>query len=231
MNTESVNTTLPTLELADQCWNRIGVMGDSSCLELRKHVHCRNCPVFAEASQTLFTREVPPEYQAEWTDRLAQVIPEPPRDSVPLVVFRLANEWFAWNARSVVEITDPKVIRRIPSRTNRLLLGLVNIRGELQMCLALRELLSIPHDGDLAASDEHVQHRFLVTTQGAARWVFPVDEISGVRNMPLTALGNVPTTVSHAASQFTQGVFTIEGHTVGYLAEDFVFAALEGRLR
>jgi chemotaxis-related protein WspD len=231
MNTESVTTTLPTLELADHCWNRIGVMGDSSCPELSKHVHCRNCPVFAAASQTLFTREVPPEYQAEWTNRLAQVIPEPPRDSVPLVIFRLADEWFAWNARSVMEVTDLKVIRRIPSRTNRLLLGLVNIRGELHMCLALRELLSIPDDGVPATNEEHTKRRFVVTTQGNTRWVFPVDEVSGVRRMPLTALSNVPTTVSHAASQFTQGVFTIDGHTVGYLADEFVFAALEGKMR
>lgn len=231
MNTESVTTTLPTLELVDHCWNRIGVMGDSSCPELPKHVHCRNCPVFAEASQSLFAREAPPEYQAEWTRRLAQVNPEPPRDSVPLVIFRLGDEWFAWNARSVVEVTELKVIRRIPSRTNRLLLGLVNIRGELQMCLALRELLSIPQDGVPATSEVQAMRRFMVTSKGSSRWVFPVDEVSGVRRMPLAALGNVPTTVSHAASQFTQGVFAIDGHSVGYLAEDFVFAALEGKLR
>lgn len=231
MNTETGTTTLPTPDLADHCWNRIGVLGDSSCPELPQHVHCRNCPVFAHAGQLLFAREMPPEYQSEWTDRLAQAITPPPGDSVPLVVFRLADEWFAWHARSVVEVTEPKVIRRIPHRTNRLLLGLVNIRGELQLGVSLSELLSLHHDDGRAAADAPARARFLVTAHGSASWVFPVDEVSGVRRIPLATLGNVPTTVSHAAAQFTQGVIAADGHTIGYLADDLVFTALEGKLK
>lgn len=231
MSADLTATSLPPLIDTDHCWNRIGVKGDASCPELTKYVHCHNCPVFAGASQMLFSRETPPEYVTEWTERLAQIVTQAPSDSVALVIFRLGRELFAWDARSVVEVTEPKVIRRIPHRTNRLLLGLVNIRGELQICMSLRELLSIPIGTDQGAGTDHAQRRFMVTSQGASRWVLPVDEVSGVQRLPLTSLSNVPTTVSRSSSQFAQGVFTAEGRTIGYLADEHVFAALEGKLR
>jgi chemotaxis-related protein WspD len=220
-----------TISPVDHCWNRIGVTGDASCPELAKHVHCRNCPVFADASQSLFSRETPADYLAEWTDRLAHTVSQPPGDSVALVNFRLGEEWFAWNARSVVEVTEPKVIRRIPHRTNRLLLGLVNIRGELRICVSLRELLSIPHGSDQGSDGDLATRRFVVVAQGTFAWVFPSDAVSAVRRMPLTALSNVPTTVSHSASPYSQGVFCDDGRTIGYLDDKQIFSALEGKLR
>ena len=41
---------------SEQCWKIIGVMGDATCPRLDEAVHCRNCPVFAEAGQRLFER-------------------------------------------------------------------------------------------------------------------------------------------------------------------------------
>src|SRR6266478_6447959 len=53
------------------CWNRIGTAGDRSCSELEKHVHCRNCPVFASVARIFFDRPAPEGYLAEWTQWLA----------------------------------------------------------------------------------------------------------------------------------------------------------------
>jgi len=39
------------------CWNRIGVYGDSSCPLLPTHVHCRNCPVYSAAAIQVLDRE------------------------------------------------------------------------------------------------------------------------------------------------------------------------------
>ena len=49
------------------CWNHIGVTGDQSCSELKKFVHCRNCPVFAAAARTFFDRPAPEGYLAGWS--------------------------------------------------------------------------------------------------------------------------------------------------------------------
>ena len=50
------------------CWNKIGVRGDSSCRELEEHVHCRNCPVHAAAAVALLDREMPGQYNLEVVD-------------------------------------------------------------------------------------------------------------------------------------------------------------------
>ena len=54
----------PTAEIYD-CWNQIGVEGDGSCADLEKFIHCRNCPVYANAGLQLLNRPLPPEYRRE----------------------------------------------------------------------------------------------------------------------------------------------------------------------
>ena len=39
-----------------ECWRTIGIAGDKTCPELATFIHCRNCPVLAEAARTFFER-------------------------------------------------------------------------------------------------------------------------------------------------------------------------------
>jgi chemotaxis-related protein WspD len=138
-------TDKPGLEKppAEACWDRIGVRGDRRCVKLATAGHCRNCSVFSEAGQELFDREALPEYLDEWTRQLAAADSAAVADTVSWLLFRVGPEWLALEARCVVEVLSPRPIHRVPHRTNRLLLGLANIRGELQLCASLRELLGI----------------------------------------------------------------------------------------
>ena len=131
------------LPVVDDCWNRIGVKGDNSCPELAKVVHCHNCPVFAAAGQRLFERPPPAEFIDEWTRQLARGEPAAPPDTAAVLVFRIGEEWLGLDVQNLVEIAEPRPVHRIPHRTGRRLLGLVNIRGELQLCVSLRDLLGI----------------------------------------------------------------------------------------
>ena len=85
-----------TVELPriDDCWNTIGVRGDRTCPRLVEAVHCRNCPVYADAGRTLFDRPPPDGYAAEWAERLAAPEPEPPGEAHPVLLFRVGDEWF-----------------------------------------------------------------------------------------------------------------------------------------
>src|SRR5262249_44285713 len=60
---------------AGDCWTTIGVSGDRSCPELNTHIHCRNCPVFAEAARGFFDRRAPEGYLANWSQWLAESAP------------------------------------------------------------------------------------------------------------------------------------------------------------
>ena len=99
---------------AAECWNRLGVKGDRTCPQLAEAVHCRNCPVFAEAGQQLFNREPPPEYLEEWTRELAQDKAPPPTDTLSVIVFRIADEWLALDVRAMVEVVEQRTLHRIP---------------------------------------------------------------------------------------------------------------------
>lgn len=215
----------------DTCWTRIGVQGDQSCQRLPQAVHCRNCPVFSAAGEQLFEREAPPEYLAEWTRQLAEVDEVAATETRSLLVFRIGAEWLALDVRSIVEVVEPRRIHRVPLRTDRLVLGLVNIRGELQLCISLHELLGI----ELAEGDSPLEppssaglgERLLVAERDQNRWVFPVDGVEGVHRVSAGALTSLPHTVERNPRSYSQAVFSHGDRRVGLLSDTRLFQALE----
>jgi chemotaxis-related protein WspD len=213
----------------DDCWNRIGVKGDGTCPELRAAIHCCNCPVFAAGGQRLFDGPPPEQYLDEQTRQVAQVPEQADARTAPVLLLRLGDEWLGLDVGVVVEIAQPRVIRRIPHRSDRLLLGLANIRGSLELCVDFRELLGIePAVGD---QQDPRKRRWLVTEHGLHRWVLTTDEVAGVHRMTADAVGNVPSTVARRRRHFAHGVFSWQGKRVGYLSANRVFEALEESIR
>lgn len=215
----------------DACWNRIGVQGDHSCPRLTEAVHCRNCPVFSAAGQQLFQREAPPEYLDEWTRQLVEFKPDAVDETRSFLVFRVGREWLALDVRTIIEVTELRPIRRVPHRTDRLLLGIANIRGELQLCMSLRELIGIDsaeQDSSMnAATAARSSRRLLVTEQDRNRWVFPVDEVEGIDRIPLASMENLPHTVEKSPRYFTEALFARDSRRVGVLSQQRLFDALQ----
>jgi chemotaxis-related protein WspD len=218
-------TELDVVPKAPGCWNRIGVTGDRSCPELRAYTHCRNCPVFAAGGQRLLDRPPPPGYADEWAERIAAADPPPPADTLPVVLFRVGPEWLALDVADTVEVAPARPIRRVPHQSDRVLAGLVNIRGELQLAVDLKHLLGT---GD---ADEPGTGRLLVAERGGVRWVFLTDAVDDIRHLPAADLGRVPATVAAGPAAFTRGVFRWRDRAVGYLDADRLFAALERSFR
>lgn len=125
------------------CWRHIGVHGDRSCPELVAHVHCRNCVWFARGARELFARQN--------QEPVEELPVEPPSrgatQSGSVLVFRLGQDWYALSSMIVREIGEARPVRRIAHRVGRLLEGLVNVRGELQLCVALDRLLGSVRQG------------------------------------------------------------------------------------
>jgi chemotaxis-related protein WspD len=218
------------------CWNVIGVSGDRSCPELPTHIHCRNCPVFAAAARGFFDRPAPPGYLAAWSQWMAEVgslleqasdiEPEGDEfvaqgDAVSVLIFRLGKEWLAFTAQTVAEVTLPRPVHRIPHRSNAVLTGLVNLEGQVQLCVSLHGLLG--------ASAEPGSKARLVVLRDAERsetWAFGADEVLGVRRVPRSQWRTVPSTLMNPAVGFSQAVLSWDDRSIGLLDEQRVFTAL-----
>ena len=186
-------------------------------------------------AQSFFDRPPPPQYLEEWVQRLAQPEERIEQELLSFVVFRLREEYLAVQTRWLVEVTLPQPIHAIPHRSNDVVLGLVNIRGQLRICVSAHGLLGIalpesnqpPRPGEVPRSMRAAtsQQRMLILHERAEQWVFPVEEVLGVHRFPTTDLRPVPSTFGKAGA-FSQAVFTWAGHTVGYLEEARFLSAL-----
>ena len=219
-----------------ECWRRIGVAGDRSCPELEVFIHCRNCPVLAEAARTFFDRAAPAGYLEDWRAILEEPAEAPAADTTSALVFRLGTEWLALPVSVLVEVTPVRTLHRLPHRSGGVIAGIVNIRGQLQLCASLHELVGLaaaPPGADDDAAARSAARLLVVeraANEAADRWALGVDEVAGVHRVSKGMLRAVPSTVGHAGSRLSSALFDWQERTVALLDEARVFDALRDRV-
>lgn len=220
--------------MTHHCWKQIGVWGDRSCPELQGVIHCHNCSIYASAGRSLLEREAVGDYLDEWTHLLADRDADTKSDlqnTISAVIFRLGGEWLALPTLLFKEITEMRVVHTLPHRSNEVLLGVVNIRGETQLCISLEGLLKIT---PLANGKQNInqlsQKRLVVVEKETHLWVFPVDEFEGVYRVHQTQFRNVPATVSHVKDTFTKAMISWRDRGVSYLDEELLFYTLNRKV-
>jgi chemotaxis-related protein WspD len=219
--------------ILDDCWNRIGVRGDTSCPELRRHIHCRNCPIHAAAAVAVLDRAPPSGYLADWTShfaKAAETAAEGGEDAATqsLVIFRIGAEWLALPTSVFMEVAEFRPIHTIPYRRSGVVLGIVNIHGEILICVSLAKLLSLD---DAAAPPRGgtgmTRRRLLVMGREGRRLVFPVDEVQGIHQGRTADFIDVPATIAKAAATYTTAMLSWQGRTVGCLDAELLFYTLD----
>ena len=203
------------------CWAEIGVWGSGSCVELARVFHCRNCDVYASSGRRLLDRSAPADYIESWTDLLADEKVAAAAAVAPHLVFRVGQTWFAVPATSLREITEPRAVRSVPHRPREVLLGLVNVRGELHPCVSLHTLF-----GEEAIAPLSRTARFLVARRAGKDWVFPVDQVEGMHDVTEQDIEPLPATLTNVAVIYTQGLFRSAGKSVAIIDENRLFDAL-----
>jgi chemotaxis-related protein WspD len=219
-----MSAALP-LVAAERCWQQIGVWGDHTCPELAAVTHCHNCPVFAAAGRQFLDAPAPPEYLAEWTARLTEPEDDEAAEQLSVLVFRLGDEWLALPVGVLVEVTRPQRPHRVPHRGG-ILAGVVNIRGELHLCVRLDLLLGIA-----PREEAEKNQRLIVIRRDADGWAFAADEVDQVRRLPVRDLSAPAPTLARAAAKITRGILDSAGRSVGVLDEVRLFQAIRERLR
>lgn len=201
------------------CWRRVGVAGDRTCPRLAEARHCRNCPEYAAVAAEMLDREPPEGYVREWTDILAREKEIETRGAGSAVIFQVGRETLALPADVCREVVEDRPMHTIPHRSDDILLGLVNVRGEVLLCASLAGVLGIERDDD-------APRRILVVEKDADRWALLVDAVHGIQRFSSDELRNVPVTLAKADRAHTKGVFTWRDRSVGRLDEDALFESL-----
>lgn len=252
MGEPSMSPQDPAWGKVSDCWNQIGVMGDRTCPQLQQFIQCRNCPVYAKAGRSLLERELSDlsataDYLQDWTDLLAHAKESDTSTGVvSLFIFRLGVEWLALPPTTCKEVTEYCPIHKIPHRSNNILAGIVNIRGEIQLCIHLDNLLEIETisndrfaDPTLsreqaltvrAASSQLAYRRMVVAEKNGSTWVFAADEIHGIHHASNDDLRNVPTTLSKSQATYTKGIIKWHDKNVAYLDEELLFYTLYNKI-
>ena len=146
-----------------------------------------------------------------------------------IAIFRLEQEWFALPATMFHSIVSWRQVRPIPHRSNELLQGLVNVRGELLLCVSLAQFLKMPK-----ALPSGVQRRLAIIEWEKHRWAFPVDEFQGIETLAPSTLLTPPATVLKASQTYTHSLLPWHDRashhsidrTINCLDETLLFDAL-----
>jgi len=217
--------------VVSDCWNRIGVRGDRSCVELERHVHCRNCPVYSAAARSLLDAPLSTDDADFWTRHFARPSGAAQAKEHSVIVFRIGAEWFALPTAFCAEVTDTRPIHSLPHRRNGVVLGIANVRGELLVCLSLAEILGL--NTDIQAERDKggaAVRRLLVFRREAAAVVFPADEVHSIYRYGRPELAEVPATVGKAQATYTKAMLLWRDRTVGLLDEQLLFHTVDRSL-
>lgn len=223
----SLPANLP-VEIHD-CWNHIGVWGREMprCPKLEQAVHCRNCEVYAESGRRILERDLPENHLHKWRDILGQQKVQRQRDTRTIVVFRLGDEWLGLSAMLFHEVTEMRPIHRLPHRSSKTLLGLVNIRGELKLCISLGSLLGLEKSArPVTDSKTRSYERLVVIGTGSEQFVFPVSEVLGIHRFHDSELNAAPASITLAKSTYTKGLLDLGDKHVACLDNELLIYAL-----
>ncbi len=217
----------------DDCWNRIGVWSpeSASCPELKHYVHCRNCDRYSAAGKQVLERKIPDDYRQEWTERFSQSQQQQTVRSNSAFLFRLGDEWLAINTHCVNEITQMRTIHSLPHRDPEKVKGLVNVRGELKICVSLGAVLQLEKAQETYATDHEILERMIYISSSDESFVFPVSEVHGSHRYADEEVKAPPATVANAKNNFTAGILFWNDQHIGILDHELLFYVLGKNLR
>jgi chemotaxis-related protein WspD len=222
----------------DDCWNRIGVRGDSSCERLAEYVRCLNCPVFEVAAAKLLDQPMPlvdlPTHDARAPSQAPRSgqREEAQEAGESFLVFRIGREWLGLPTGIFRQIVQTRTVHTLPHRQHRAVLGVVNVQGELLVCLSLAHLLGFEPDTPGACDDRAGLDlpRLLVVARDEEHAVFPVDQVDGVQRFAPSTFCAPPATLSRGAAAHTRAVAPWREVSVGLLDANALFDTLNRSL-
>lgn len=180
-----------------------------------------NSKTFVKLSAIELLQRPPTEkYINEWTELLKKEkgkVRITDEQGTAILIFRLKNELLALPSVVFSEVIAARTIHHVPYRSNNIILGVVNIKGQMRLCVAMDNFLQI-QENEKKPSSESSQFMLTIDKQGE-QWVFPVDEIFGIYQLSMDQVRNPPVTITKSTANYLKGVFTLHDKIIGLLDE------------
>jgi chemotaxis-related protein WspD len=173
----------------------------------------------------LLDREVSEDYLREWTALVAAEKSVAEVGTKSVVIFRIGTEWLALPTGMFQEVGEHCTLRTLPHHRGGILSGLVNVRGELLLCVSLEALLGLEKAAEVTKGDS--LGRLLICNSPGGRLAFPVSQVYGVDRYHPGDLRDAPATLAKAAGVYIVGVLPWKEKTVGCLDDQLLFYALD----
>jgi len=165
--------------------------------------------VLAESSEEILSRRA---------ESLAlETSDEEVSDQLSLLLFRIADEWYAVRVSDVREIFQEYEITEIPC-VPTYVLGVVNVRGEI---LSVTDSASIMGIGSVQTVDG-VEPPAIVIANDEVATALVVDEIGDITDIPKGAVEPPLSIIDRAQAEFIAGSVHIQDFMVGLLNVDRV---------
>jgi chemotaxis-related protein WspD len=200
------------------CWNQIGVwrQGDDVCPKLSTTIHCRNCDIYVNAGLSLLDRDLPEHYTSENTKIFQSEKQQHDDTQTSCLIFRIGEEWYAIKTNVLNEIGESAEIHSIPHNREMIIDGLVNIRGEMEICISFGALAS----GQASTTDTlSNKSRMIVVNLDSGKYTFQADEVMGIYKISDQDIKLPPTSISKTGKQLTGGVFDYNETHIGLVDE------------
>jgi chemotaxis-related protein WspD len=196
------------------CWNQIGVwrQGDEVCPKLATTIHCRNCDIYISAGLNLLNRDLPEDYTRENTEIFRSEKQQHDGILTSCLIFRIDEEWYALKTKVLNEVGETSEIHSIPHNRQLIIDGLVNVRGEMEICISFRALVS---DKASATATHNNKSRIIIINLDSGKYAFQADEVMGVFKISERDIKHPPTSISHTDKQLTGGVFDYNETHIG----------------
>jgi purine-binding chemotaxis protein CheW len=140
---------------------------------------------------------------------------EKKEETVQLVVFRLAREWYGVDIRKVKEIVRLNRVTYLPSSPEHIA-GIVSLRGNILSVTDLKVLLNL--SPELPAE----KARIIAVESGIVETGLIADEVIGSIELPTRVIGPVIPTIPNEGAKYLEGLCKVDNKLIGILSVEKV---------
>jgi purine-binding chemotaxis protein CheW len=135
---------------------------------------------------------------------------EPKEETLQLVIFRLAREWYGVEITKVKEVIKVGKVTYLPS-SPEFIAGIVNLRGNILSVTDLKTIFSLPHE------EPTEKTRIIAIECGVLETGLLVDEVVESIEVPVSKIEPALSTLSDEGGKYIEGQCKVDNKLIALI--------------